>query len=501
MSNEPGAEWWKDSESFRVLVEAGCRSAVCLLDPNGRVVRWNPGTERLLGYPAEEALGLPIATFYPPEDVVRLVPQKDLESAAASGHWQGSGWRVRKDGSRFWADVLLLSRQGPQAKPPGFALVLHDASERRRAEAHIEAGQRKDEFLVLLAHELRNPLAPILTCLHILDQPGADAHIQAQARQTMTRQVRHLVLLVDDLLDALRIARGAVQLRRERLDLGRLVRTTAEGRRPQLERAGLALTVEAPETPVWVHGDRGRLAQVLTTLLEHAVRRAEREGLLAVRLLVDLPRQQALLSVRDTGAGIEPEVLARLWDVSGQAARFRNGLALGLAVVKGLVELHGGEVHAASAGGEQGAVFTVRLPLEAEPAALAPAPEAPPAGAVRLRVLVIEDNKDAAASLRMLLEVLGHETRVTYTGREGVAAALAWRPDVVISDIGLPGLDGYEVARELRLHPTTARVRLVALTGYGGDDDRRRSRQAGFDHHLTKPAEPQALLELLTPAR
>jgi signal transduction histidine kinase/DNA-binding response OmpR family regulator len=372
---------------------------------------------------------------------------------------------------------------------------------RRRGDELAETDRRKTEFLAMLAHELRSPLAPLLNSLSVLDLPDLSPQAREQTRQVMGRQLRHLSRLVDDLLDVSRISRGKVQLHTERLDLARLVRTAAEDHRPLLEQAGLALTVEAPETPVWVQGDPARLIQVLANLLDNARKFSDRGGRVGVRLAADREQGQALLAVRDTGLGVEAEMLPRLFDTFAQAdrslERTRGGLGLGLAVVKGLVELHGGAVEAASAGRGQGTEFAVRLRLEPEPAALAAPPRGVQAVRQRLRVLVVEDNLDAAESLQLLLELLGHEVKAAYTGPAGVETARAWQPDIVLCDIGLPGLDGYGVARELRLHPTTARVRLLALTGYGSDEDRRLSRLAGFDAHLTKPVAPETLVEYL----
>jgi CheY-like chemotaxis protein/two-component sensor histidine kinase len=356
----------------------------------------------------------------------------------------------------------------------------------------------------MLAHELRNPLGPIVTGLHVLRQPRTTRQAREQTWDMLERQVRHLARLVDDLLDVSRITRGKVQLRCERIDLARQARTAAEDRRPVLERAGLALVVEAPETPVWVTGDPTRLAQIVNNLLDNAAKFSGGGGRVTVRVAADAARRQTVLSVRDEGVGIGPEILPRLFSAFAQADRSldrsRGGLGLGLALVKGLAELHGGEVEAISGGPGRGAEFLVRLPLTEEPAPVAPAAGRPELPAERRRILVVEDSKDAAEALRVLLELRGHEVRVAHTGPQGVAAAKEWRPDVVLCDIGLPGLDGYGVARALRLNPATARARLLALTGYGQEEDRRRSREAGFDHHLVKPADPEELQGLLATA-
>jgi signal transduction histidine kinase len=386
------------------------------------------------------------------------------------------------------------------------ARVAARTTELSRANALLaDADRRKDEFLALLAHELRNPLAPILNSLEILRLAGADPEARERARAMVERQVRHLARLVDDLLDISRITRGKVRLRREWVDLARLVRTTIEDRRPTLERAGLRLTGQVPELPVWVNADATRLAQVLNNLLDNAAKFTDRGGAVAVTLTTEREPPLALLTVRDTGVGIDPAMLPRLFSVFAQAdrslERTRGGLGLGLSLVKGLVELHGGTVEAHSAGPGQGAAFTLRLPVAPEPAAFSELPTTAAADGRRLRVLVVEDSRDAAESLRTLLHLLGHEVTVASTGPEGVQAARACRPDVVLCDIGLPDLDGYGVARALRRDPVTAGARLIALTGYGQEEDRRNARGAGFDHHLTKPAATEDLLALLARGR
>ena len=364
-----------------------------------------------------------------------------------------------------------------------------------------EADRRKGEWIAMLAHELRNPLAPLLTGLHVLRRSGGDRPAIEQAGSMMERQVRHMARLVEDLLDVSRVAQGKIRLRRERLDLARLVRTTAGDRRHALTDVGVALTVETPETPVWLTGDATRLAQVLSNLLDNAAKFTDRGGRVEVKLTADESRRWAELRVRDTGVGIEPELLARLFEPFSQADRSlhrtKGGLGLGLALVKGLTELHGGKVRASSEGPGRGSEFLIRLPLEGEPAALSDQIREPRPSKEQRRILVVEDNRDAADTLRMLLELLGHEVRVAYTGPDGVRMAEEWRPAVVLSDIGLPGLDGFGVARALRGNPATAQARLIAVTGYGSEDDRRLARESGFDHLLTKPADPGVLQQLL----
>jgi signal transduction histidine kinase/CheY-like chemotaxis protein len=372
----------------------------------------------------------------------------------------------------------------------------------RLIEQLKEANQRKDAFLSMLAHELRGPLAPVRNALRVLELRAADGEdgVAGRARDVLQRQIQILTRIVDDLLEVARVSHGQVVLRRERLDLARLARQVAEDHRSVLEEGGIGLDLELPETPVWVLGDSARLAQVLGHLLENAGKFTPTGGEVTVRMAPG-SGSQAVVTVRDDGIGIEPEVLPRIFEVFGQAsqslARDRGGLGLGLSVAKALLELHGGTLAAASGGLGKGAEFTLCLPREEELPALAEdtvpsLPEKKP-----LRILVVEDDLDSAESLRMFLELFGHGVTLAHTGPDGVEAARTLRPDVVLCDIGLPGMDGFAVAGTLRRQPETAATRLIAVTGYGQEEDRRRALSAGFDIHLVKPVDPQKLLGYL----
>jgi PAS domain S-box-containing protein len=518
----------RQSDQFRLLVQGTTDYAIFMLDPRGRVITWNAGAERIKGYRAPEIIGQHFSRFYPQDALDRGWPAEELRRAEAEGHFEDEGWRVRKDGSRFWANVVITALRDDAGRLRGFSKVTRDLTERKRGEeilqrAHddleskvvertrelsaanaqlADAARRKDQFLAMLAHELRNPLAPVLNALHILRLSEADRQTIDQVRGMIERQIRHLTRLVDDLLDVSRLTRGLVQVRREPLDLAALVRTAVEDRHTMIEQAGMKLFLEVPQTPVWIAGDATRLAQVLNNLIDNAVKFRDGGDRVTVRLTVDMNRRQAVIDVSDQGIGIEPELFPRLFEAFAQADRSldrsRGGLGLGLSLVKGLVELHGGQVQAASGGPNRGASFSIRLPLKEERAALTEMPAAPVTPTHEsLRILIVEDNRDAAESMRMLLELFGHNVVVAYNGPDGVKIARDVRPDVVLCDIGLPGMDGYGVATALRRDPATAAASLIAISGYGQEEDHRRARQAGFDHHLTKPVDPLVLRPLL----
>ncbi|MBX9679334.1 MAG: response regulator [Gemmataceae bacterium] len=518
----------READQLRLLVHGTNEYAIFLLDAEGYVATWNPGAHRLKGYTADEIIGRHFSTFYPKEATDRGWPAQELKLAAADGKCEDEGWRVRKDGSTFWANVMITALKDESGRLLGFAKVTRDLTERKHNEDSLrqardelevkvmdrtrdlseanaqlaESARRKDQFLAMLAHELRNPLAPVMNGLQMLRLSPADQGMLNRARDMMERQIRHLTRLVDDLLDVSRITHGKIPIRRQQIDLTAHVRAAAEDRRPLLEQAGLRLDLDLAETPLWVAGDPVRLSQVLNNLLDNAVKFRNGGDRVTVRLTADPDGRCATMEVRDHGIGIAPDLFPRLFEVFSQADRSldrsRGGLGVGLSVVKGLVELHGGEVRAESDGPGQGAAFIVRLPLKHEvPAIGQTSGNSQEKAAEPLRILIVEDNRDAAESMRMLLEVIGHRVQTASDGLEGVEMARHWRPDVVLCDIGLPGLDGYGVADALRHDPATARARLIAVTGYGHDEDRERTKEAGFDYHLTKPVDARVLESLL----
>ena len=362
--------------------------------------------------------------------------------------------------------------------------------------AHDVAGT----FLESLAHELRNPLAPIRNSLEVLRQLAPANGAVADAHAIIDRQVAHLLKLVDSLLDASHVAQGTVELRRERCSLSTIVRESVDAHRTLFRDHGIAVTVSVPPDDLWVEGDPARLRQVFANILHNAGKFTPKGGWVTVRLLRDDASRDAVVEIADTGIGMERTLLERVFVPFVCAPRRRdvahNGFGLGLAVVRSLVELHGGNVRAASEGAGRGTRVTVTLPAAA--ARVDAGQDAPGRERNSLRILVVDDNVDAAESLRMVLEMLGHAATTVYLGHDAIGAAERWRPDVLLCDIDLPtGMDGYDVARSFRAHSSLRDVYLIALTGWGLEEDQRRSHAAGFDLHLTKPVFPDQLESVL----
>jgi PAS domain S-box-containing protein len=665
-------------ELFRRLVEGVTEYAIFLLDPKGYVATWNSGAERIKGYSAEEIIGQHFSVFYPPDTVLSGWPGQVLEQVMAEGRFEHEGWRIRKDGSRFWANVILTAVYDDEGNLWGYSKVTRDLTERkvrdeelresrdlveelarrtaeltqanealrrevaerqaaeqalrqsellqrdlteilpvgvytcdapsgvityfnpraaelwgrepavgecfsgalrlytpegtlvphrdslmaqvlrdgasvreqtvvverpdetrttirvsvepirsvsgevlgaihvfqdvteheRLIEALAETDRRKNEFLATLAHELRNPLAPIRYALELLERGDDDPKTRREARGTMERQLRQLVRLVDDLLDISRLSKNKLRLRREPLELGPVLDSALEAARPLVEGAGHELVVELPAEPVYVDGDSIRLAQVFGNLLNNAAKFTPKGG--RVSVTVESEGGEVTVRVGDTGVGIEADHLPRLFEMFSQVSpsleRSEDGLGIGLALVRALVELHDGSVEARSAGLGQGSEFVVRLPTCAPPAAEWTGSEGARErveGEPLCRVLIADDNADAVDALATLLQLAGHQVATAHDGREAVEVAASFLPDVVMLDIGMPGMNGYEAARLIREEPWSDDVVLIAITGWGQEGDKQQARAAGFDHHLTKPVDMPDLEALLAavPAR
>jgi len=383
------------------------------------------------------------------------------------------------------------------------ALQESEVQLRERAAQLAEADRRKDEFLAVLSHELRNPLAPIRNGLEAMRLSSGDVAAMEQARSMMERQLGHLVHLVDDLLDVSRITHGKVQLRRERAELAAIVDIAVESSRVAVEEGDHALTISLPPEPVYVDADVTRLAQVFANLLNNAARYTPRGGQISLR--AERRNESMVVTVTDTGIGIPAEALPRVFDMFSQVDRSvekaAGGLGIGLALVKALVEMHGGTVEASSAGQGQGSEFFVTLPVAPDGPAQVRSQRGVQRSSGKQRILVADDNHDSADSLAMLLRISGHEVHTCYDGLEGLEAVVRLRPEVVLLDIGMPKLNGHEVCRQIRAQPWGRTVTVIAVTGWGDEQTRSRAKEAGFDRHLTKPVDYSALTELLTRLR
>jgi PAS domain S-box-containing protein len=492
-------------ERFRLMVDAVQDYAIFMLDPDGRVASWNVGAQRIKGYAPDDIIGKYFGVFYPPDAVARGWPEHELAVARQEGRFEDEGWRVRKDGTRFWANVVITAVHDQQGRLRGFAKVTRDMTQRRRVESLEAAGRQTNEFLAMLAHELRNPLAPVRNALAVLQMGEVAAGRAEWAREVIDRQLTQLTRLVDDLLDISRITSGKIALHCEAMDLREAVTRAVDAAQPLIESRRHALEVNLPSEPLRVSGDLTRLVQVVVNLLNNAAKYTPEGG--RIQVSAAPAGQLALVRVRDNGIGLPADLLPRVFDLFIQGERTldraEGGLGIGLTLVDRLVKLHGGTVSAASPGPGQGSEFVVRLPLA--PAAIAAAAGTESAERVShgRRVLVVDDNADSAESMCLLLELWGHEARTAGNAGEAMERARAMRPDLVLLDIGLPGLDGFEVARQMRARPELEHATLVAMTGYGHEDDRRRSREAGFKAHLVKPvatAELQSVLAALPPA-
>jgi PAS domain S-box-containing protein len=487
-----------DAEQFRLLVECVKDYAIFMLTPEGRVATWNAGAEAIKGYRAEDIIGQHFSRFYEREAIERGWPEHELAMARATGRFEDEGWRLRKDGSRFWASVVITALHDRTGTLCGFAKVTRDLTARRQVEELQRSERRMSEFLAILAHELRNPLAPMLTALEISQRAGNDVEAREYAQELFARQLTHLTHLVDGLLDLGRITTGRIEFKRESVDFGELAREAVSCMRPLFDAKRQSLTVRMPSRPAMLEADPTRIVQVVTNLLANANKYTPEDGHIGVSLEHD--EGFALLQVTDDGCGIPAPLLAMVFEafVQGERALDRQGagLGIGLTLVRRLVEAHGGTVAAASPGPGLGSTFSVRLPLR-EPNLAAGAMGAAVRPPRALHVLVVDDNRDIALSTAMLLRMLGHEVEVAHDGPQALLRAKAQRPEVVLLDIGLPTFDGFEVARALRADPATRHASIVACTGYGRDDDRKRAAAAGFDRLAVKPVGADTLDEIL----
>ncbi len=487
------------SERLAAIVESS-DDAIISKDLNGVIQSWNRAAERLFGYSEGEVIGRPITLIIPPERISEEPTVLDrIRRGERIDHYETV--RQRKDGTTVPISLSVSPITDQNGKITGASKIVRDITERKKIEETLaQADRRKSEFLAMLSHELRNPLAPIQNALGIIRTSGCDPETLGIATEMMQRQVGQMVRLVDDLLDVSRISRGKISLRHELVDLREVIDQVVEAVRPVCTAMNHELTVTVPPTSVMVLGDRTRLTQAIGNLVNNACKFTERGG--QVGLSLRRIREQAQIQVRDNGIGIPPDQLDRVFEVFVQLdtslGRTRDGLGLGLALAKTLVEMHSGVIKASSAGTGQGSQFTTLLPLHApgrNQAALDPS-TLQLTGRQR-RVLVVDDNMDSAESLAMLLRLSGFDVAVANDGLEAVESARTFQPEVILLDLGLPRLDGYGAASRIREENEGGGPLLVAVTGWGQEEDHRRTQEAGFDAHLHKPLDMSVLKQLL----
>jgi PAS domain S-box-containing protein len=505
----------KHAEETRALLAAVVETsddAIITKNLDGVITSWNKSAERLFGYTADEAVGRSV-TLLIPADRLHEEPQilAKLRRGERVDHFETI--RVRKDGTSLDISLTISPVKDRSGRIVGVSKIARDITERRRIEKALRdseaalkaADHRKNEFLATLAHELRNPLAPIRNSLHILRMAGTDDPSAARVQEMLERQVNHMSRLVDDLLDVARITNGRIDLRSEPVELASLIRGAVEVSKPLIDVANHRLAMTLPPRPITVKGDAVRLTQVIANLLNNAAKYMEPGG--QIWITATSEGEEALISVRDTGIGIAPEMLPQVFQMFMQADRdgkhTQGGLGVGLALAKQLIEMHGGRIEGHSKGKGQGSEFVIRLPLaEQQLPATDDVSTTDDLNQTRSsNVLIVDDNKDAAHSLGLLLRMLGHDVQTANDGPSALEVLESYHPRVVLLDLGMPGMDGYEVARQARELPQCKHSIFVALTGWGQEEDRQRTRDAGFDHHLLKPVNLGALKVLLTEAQ
>ena len=475
------------------------QDAIIIRDAQDRVTFWNRGANEMYGWSADEALSQTINLFLGTAQSAWAGLNECLEQ---TGFWDGQLLQRRKNGTPVLVhcrEVLVRDEQGNRT---AVLAIKRDITEQHRAiEALKEADRRKDEFLATLAHELRNPLAPIRNAVEIMRLAGDNRSAIDHAREVLDRQAGQMARIVEDLIDLARIVEKKVELRCERVGVRAIVESALETSRPQMEEARIRLVVRLPDEPLYLDADPVRISQVLVNLLNNAAKHTAADGEVELRVLHN--DEQVVVRVRDTGSGISPSLLPHIFEMFTQGPRStqqgRGGLGVGLALVRNLVQMHGGTVHAYSAGPGEGSEFEVRLPRGApsgDPRIPTPDPREAD-GVTRKRIVVVDDNDDQVQSLAMLLTMMGHTVSRAGSGPEAIVQAVTFKPDLMLIDIGMPGMEGYEVARRIREEPQTQSVVLVAQTGWGGDVERERSKEAGFDGHLVKPITVTMLEDVL----
>ena len=491
-----------DSEARLQALFANAAVGIAELADHGKLALVNDALCRILGRTRESLMGSSLFDHILGNGIAELQAAFQEVVSGRNANFSGERRFARADGKGIWAKVSITAPPPATDGRVRAVAVIEDVTERRTAEDDLrEADRRKDEFIATLAHELRNPLAPIRNSLHIVRLAGSQDPAIQRVADMMERQVKHMVRMVDDLLEVSRISRGKIELRKERVELATVLRSAIDTSRPLIEAGGHELGVEIEDESIAVDADPVRLAQVFANLLNNSAKYTPMGG--RIHLAVSVRDGMAHVCVKDNGEGIPADMLEKVFNMFTQVdagSRAQGGLGIGLTLARTLIHLHGGTIEAKSGGRGEGCEFLIRLPLAREAVNRATAPDAqaaPPSGGKLRRVLVVDDNYDAADSLGMLLQYLGAEAMTVHDGNAALDAARAFQPSVMLLDLGMPGMSGLEVARRVREDPSLRHTTLVALTGWGQREDRRRTEEAGFDYHLVKPADLPTLQSIL----
>ena len=492
----------RESETRLKALFANAAVGIAELAPDGKFTLVNDALCDILAEKRETLLGKTMDEVAHAEERQGLANLFERLKLGHQDNFVGERRFIRRDGETIWVKLSVALTSDAPDKDVRAVAVIEDITERKHAEEDLrEADRRKDEFLATLAHELRNPLAPIRNSLHIFRMAGIQDPAVSRVTDMMERQVQHMVRMVDDLIEVSRISRGKIELKRERVELASILRSAVDTSLPLVEAAHHRLTVDIPADPIVLEADPVRLSQVFANLINNSAKYTPEGGKIDVRVTVQ--DGMAVVCVVDNGEGIPPNMLSRVFNMFTQVntgSRAQGGLGIGLTLARTLVHLHGGTIEAKSDGVGRGCEFRVRLPIAAPVEEVASSPSPVQTHGYPLahrRVLVVDDNHDAADSLGMLLEFLGAEVKIVHDGRAALEAMNTFNPSAVLLDLGMPGMNGLEVARRMREDPKFRHTTLVAVTGWGQREDRRRTHEAGFDHHLVKPADLGALQAIL----
>lgn len=480
----------QSEERFRLLIEGVNDYAIYMLDPKGIIQSWNTGAQIIKGYRAEEVIGQHYSMFFREEDRRSGLPQKELDDALENGRTQEEGWRIRKDGSTFWANIVMTPIRGADGMLRGFAKVTRDMTELRRLQGLEHSTKRMNEFLAMLAHELRNPLAPIRNAVSILQMETAPSSTVRNSRDMIDRQLTQLTRLVDDLLDAGRLTSGKIRIKPALVSFNQIASRAIEVSRPQMDARSHHFELDLPHEELWVNADETRLAQVLQNLLGNASKFTPPQGL--IKLAARVVEGRLFVDISDTGVGLPSDASDSIFELfsqgDGVAASRESGLGIGLALARSLVEMHGGSLSAGSPGPGLGSVFSFHLP-----SASASAPRSADGGdteGAAPRVLVVDDNRDAADSLAQILRLLGFQVRATYDGKSALAIASRDAPVAVFLDMAMPDMNGTQLLQALRVLPDCESVFAIAVSGFGAEDEKAgRADFSAFDVKLQKPVD------------